>query len=113
ALTNLYQSNIRWNMPARLMVMALFGWAAGIIPAILDGTIRNNLVMHNTQWVPGHFHFYLLIGVLPMCLALMFHVMGRRSDEQAPPNSTADNLIGLAMLLVGGLTLAFSFLRGG
>lgn len=113
ALTNLYQSNIRWNLPSRLMILAMFGWAAGIVPAILDGTIRNNLVMHNTQWVPGHFHFYLLIGVLPMCLALMFHVMGRRSDEQVPPNSTADNLIGLAMLLVGGLTLAFSFLRGG
>ena len=54
ALANIYRSGIRWTMPARLMVLSLFGWAAGILPAILDGTIRNNLVLHNTQWVPGH-----------------------------------------------------------
>src|SRR5690606_12156302 len=71
------------------------------------------LVLHNTQWVPGHFHFYLLLAVIPMTLALMFHVTGRRSATQAPPNSRADNVVGFALLLVGGLTLAFSFLRGG
>src|SRR5690606_25998992 len=92
ALANLYQSNIRWNMPSRLMILSVFGWAAGIIPAIVDGTIRSNLVLHNTQWVPGHFHFYLLLAVIPMTLALMFHVTGRRSATQAPPNSRADNV---------------------
>src|SRR5690606_30748213 len=34
ALANLYQSNIRWNMPSRLMILSVFGWAAGIVPAI-------------------------------------------------------------------------------
>lgn len=113
ALANLYQSNIRWTMPSRLMILSLFGWAAGIIPAILDGTIRNNLVMHNTQWVPGHFHFYLLLAVLPMTLALMFHVIGSRNREQAPLDSGADKLVGFSVLLVGGLTLAFAFLHAG
>ena len=56
ALTNIYRSNMRWNLPSQLMILSLFGWAAGIWPAILDGTIRVNQVMHNTQWVPGHFH---------------------------------------------------------
>ncbi len=37
--------------------------------------------MHNTQWVPGHFHFYLLLGVLPMILALLYHVIGSRAPS--------------------------------
>ena len=110
ALTNLYRSNIRWTMPSRLMVLAVFGWAAGIVPAILDGTIRNNLVMHNTQWVPGHFHFYLLLGVLAMALALMFHVIGSRVN--APPDSRMDRA-GFPLYLFGGLIFVFAFLDAG
>ncbi len=110
ALTNLYGSGIRWSMPSRLMVLALFGWAAGIVPAILDGTIRNNMVMHNTQWVPGHFHFYLLIGVLAMALALMFHVVGSR--VHAPPDTGADRLA-FPTYLVGALTFVLAFLAAG
>ncbi len=110
ALTNIYRSNMRWTMPARLMILSMFGWAAGIIPAILDGTIRNNLVMHNTQWVPGHFHFYLLIGVLSMVLALLYHEIGRRAHEI--PNSSADKAL-FPVFLVGALVFVFGFLSGG
>jgi len=110
ALTNIYRSNMRWTLPSRLLILAMFGWAAGVVPAILDGTIRINQVMHNTQWVPGHFHFYLLLGVLPMALAVMFHVIGRRAGS--PPNSGADR-VGLPVYLIGGLIFAMAFLEAG
>ncbi len=110
ALTNIYRSNIRWTLPSRLLILSLFGWAAGIVPAILDGTIRINQVMHNTQWVPGHFHFYLLLGVLPMALALMFHVIGRRANM--PPNTGVDRL-GFPVYMIGGLIFVLSFLYAG
>ncbi len=110
ALTNIYRSNMRWTMPSRLLILSMFGWAAGIVPAILDGTIRINQVMHNTQWVPGHFHFYILLGVLPMALALMFHEIGRRA--YAPPDSGSDRL-GFPVFFIGGLIFVFSFLDAG
>ena len=110
ALTNIYRSNMRWTLPSRLLILSLFGWAAGIVPAILDGTIRINQVMHNTQWVPGHFHFYLLLGVLPMALALMFHVTGRRANM--PPNTGVDRL-GFPVYVIGGLIFVMSFLYAG
>jgi cytochrome c oxidase subunit 1 len=109
-LTNVYRSNIRWTMPSKLMVLSVFGWAAGIVPAILDGTIRVNQVMHNTQWVPGHFHFYLLLGVLPMALALMFHIIGSRS--YALPDSSVGK-VSFPVYLVGGLIFVFAFLDAG
>ena len=109
ALTNIYRSGLRWRMPAMLVVLAMFGWAAGIVPAVIDGTISVNRVMHNTLWVPGHFHFYLLLGVLPMLLAFMYHLIGERADS---PDSGGDRL-GLAVYLLGGLTFVFMFLAGG
>jgi cytochrome c oxidase subunit 1 len=109
-LTNIHRSGIRWKMPSMLAVLAVFGWAAGIVPAIIDGTIRVNMVMHNTQWVPGHFHFYLLLGVLPMILMLLYHVAG--SHAQAPRNTATDR-ISLLVYVVGGLAFCMVFLYAG
>lgn len=111
ALVNIHRSGIRWNMPARLLVLSMFGWMAGIVPAILDGTIAVNMVMHNTQWVPGHFHFYMLLGVLSMALAFMFHLIGQRHG-QVPPDSGGDRG-SLPLYLLGGLVFLFGFLSGG
>lgn len=109
-LTNIYRSNIRWKMPSRFAVLAMFGWAAGIVPAILDGTIRINTVMHNTQWVPGHFHFYLILGVLSMVLALLYHVIGSRA--QSADDATGDKL-GFPVYLIGALIFTLAFLDAG
>lgn len=73
-LVQIYRANVNWEAPAKFLVLGVFGWAAGVIPAIVDATINVNKVMHNTLWVPGHFHFYLLIGMLPMLLGFMLHV---------------------------------------
>ena len=107
ALTNVYRSGMRWSMPSRLLMLSMFGWAAGIVPAIIDGTIGVNRVMHNTQWVPGHFHFYLLLGVLPMVLALLYHVIGQRSPVRATDK------LSFPLYLLGGLIFVFAFLAGG
>ncbi len=77
ALVNIHRSGLKWDLPLRLMIFSLFGWVAGVIPAIIDGMVRVNLVMHNTQWVPGHFHFYLLLGLVPMLLGTMLYVCTR------------------------------------
>ncbi|HEY8011581.1 MAG TPA: cbb3-type cytochrome c oxidase subunit I [Rudaea sp.] len=109
ALTNVYRSGMRWTLPARLLMLSMFGWAAGIVPAIIDGTISVNEVMHNTQWVPGHFHFYLLLGVLPMVLALMYHLVGSRAQG---PDRAIDRL-SFPVYVIGGLVFVFAFLAAG
>lgn len=108
ALTYVHRSGIRWSMPAMLVMLSMFGWAAGIVPAIIDGTISVNRVMHNTMWVPGHFHFYLLLGVLPMVLAFMYHLVDGRTRIDG-----AVNRLGFAVYVFGGLVFAFAFLAAG
>ena len=62
---------------------ATAGWAIGVIPAIADGTIEVNSFMHNTQSVSGHFHTYLLLGMIAMFLG--FLTSTPRSIEQTCP----------------------------
>ncbi len=109
ALTNIHRSSMRWRIPSMLLILSMFGWAAGIVPAIIDGTISVNHVMHNTLWVPGHFHFYLLLGVLPMQFAFMYHLIGKGADRSV----RASDRLGFWMYLTGGLAFVFMFLAGG
>ena len=53
ALTLVHRSGIKWDMTSGLLFASIFGWSVGIVPAIIDGVIAVNQVMHNTMWVPG------------------------------------------------------------
>lgn len=101
-----YRSGIRWDAASSLLVLSLFGWAAGIIPAVIDGMIHVNLVMHNTLWVPGHFHFYLLLGVLPMVLGFASYLCANGEQGRT-------GLLGVAVYATGGTLLCLSLLVSG
>lgn len=108
ALVNIHRSGLKWDLPVRLLVFSLFGWAVGVVPAILDGMLRINLVMHNTQWVPGHFHFYLLLGLLPMLLGSMYYATTRGAWSE-----TAVDRISFWTYGVAGITFCLIFLSAG
>jgi cytochrome c oxidase subunit 1 len=102
----IYRSNIKWDATSSLLVMSLFGWSAGVVPAIVDGMIHVNKIMHNTLWVPGHFHFYLLLGLLPMVLGFCFYLV---SNGRQGVRSFILPLIYCS----GSLALCLSFLFSG
>lgn len=106
ALLVIYRSGMRWDAASSLLVLGLFGWAAGIVPAVIDGMLQVNLVMHNTLWVPGHFHFYLLLGVLPMVLGFASYLCS--NGEQGRTGR-----LGVSVYAVGGILLCLSFLVSG
>jgi cytochrome c oxidase subunit 1 len=108
ALVNIHRSGLEWDLPLRLIIFSLFGWAAGIIPAIIDGVIRVNLVMHNTQWVPGHFHFYLLLGLVPMLLGTLFYACTRGQWTETTLDRVSFWTFGAA-----GAVFCFVFLAAG
>jgi len=108
ALTNIHRSGLEWDLPLRLILFSLFGWAAGVIPAIIDGVIRVNLVMHNTQWVPGHFHFYLLLGLVPMLLGSLLYACTRGQWKETALDRASFWTFGVA-----GAVFCFAFLVAG
>lgn len=64
-------SGMKWDLASSLLVLSVAGWSLGSIPASIDGMITVNKVMHNTMWVPGHFHTYLLLGEVAMAFGFM------------------------------------------
>jgi cytochrome c oxidase subunit I len=105
ALTNVYRSGLRWNTAAGLVFIGAAGWAIGVIPAIADGTIEVNSFMHNTQWVPGHFHTYLLLGTIAMFLGFLTYLTPRGNSMWAPT--------GFWLYVVGGTIFVLAFLTAG
>ena len=108
-LVSLNRSGIRWDLASALLVTGVFGWTAGTIPAIIDAIIVVNRVMHNTLWVPGHFHFYLLIGEMAMAFGFMAWLTRARATE----GLSGTGYWGLLAYLVGGIGVSVTFLVGG
>lgn len=108
ALLLVYRSDIEWKAPARWLMLSMFGWSAGVIPAIVDGTIQFNKVMHNTMWVPGHFHLYLLVGFLPMVIGFSLHVF----RGKVPLNDATERLI-FWLYSAAAIVFCMAFLIGG
>ena len=50
-----------------------------------DSTIAVNQLLHNTLWVPAHFHTYMALGVMFFLIGAVYHLMptltGRRMNE--------------------------------
>lgn len=105
ALTNVYRSGIKWTVASGLVFVGVAGWAIGVIPAIADGTIEVNSFMHNTQWVPGHFHTYLLLGMVAMFFGFMTYIVPRTMGALLP--------FGFWLYVGGGSVFVLSFLAAG
>ncbi|MGI9383131.1 MAG: cbb3-type cytochrome c oxidase subunit I [Methyloligellaceae bacterium] len=105
----LYGANVKWDLPLALLVLGVFGWAGGAVPAVIDGIVVVNKIMHNTMWVPGHFHFYLLLGVVAMAFGFMMWL------ARSTPNEGLQGAAGLLLwcYVLGGMGLVGTFLVAG
>jgi len=107
-LANVHRSGLRWNLASGLLFLSVLGWATGVVPAVIDATIVVNKVMHNTMWVPGHFHTYLLLGVVAMILGFMAWL-----DEAAARGDSALDRAAFWVFAVGGFGFTALFLLSG
>lgn len=81
----------------------------GGFAAVVDSTIRVNLIFHNTLWVPAHFHTYLLFGVFPLFLGFVYDFLNGQNDVPRDWIS----IIGLWIMVIGGLGFLLAFYLGG
>ena len=107
ALTIVHRSGIKWDIVSGLLFLSMFGWAVGVIPAVIDGTIAVNHIMHNTMWVPGHFHLYLIVGLVAMLFGFMYYLANQGNTGKA-----IDKLA-FWMFAIAGFSFSLSFLISG
>ena len=82
AMALMYGSGLRWTVTTVLMALGLWGWVIGGFGAVLDSTIPVNQVMHNTMWVPAHFHTYFVLGAVAFAWAYLAHLVTVLSGER-------------------------------
>ena len=107
-LASVHRSGMRWNVTTSLLFLSIMGWSVGVIPAVVDGTIAINRVMHNTLWVPGHVHIYMTLGVVAMLFGFMYFLV----LSTGASDNTLDRA-GVWIYTVGALGFALAFLAGG
>ena len=105
ALMLVWRSGMKWTLGAVFMYAGLMGWVVGGIGAEIDASVPFNVHLHNTLWVPAHFHTYLVGGCLLFVVGWLFLYVEARSDRRT--GAAMRWLVGL--LTFGGMSV---FLAG-
>lgn len=78
----LYHSKIKWGITPLMFLLGTAGWAIGGFAALVNSTIAVNKILHNTLWVPAHFHTYTLMGIALFILGFLFYLFPAKKNEQ-------------------------------
>ena len=109
-LVSVYRTPIKWSLTNLLFFLGVAGWVVGGVGAVIDATISNNFVLHNTLWVPAHFHTYNAMGNVLFSLAF-FHWF---SVEASGDGKSETSLrLKLSLLVIGGVGFLAAFYIGG
>lgn len=99
-----------WSFSSLLLFISTAMWTIGGIAALLDATIPVNFQMHNTLWVPAHFHTYYFTGAATMMMAFMWTLACEASGFAE--HRWMKNVL-LPMLILGGSGFLLMFYLGG
>ncbi|MCE7868852.1 cbb3-type cytochrome c oxidase subunit I [bacterium CPR1] len=109
-LALVHGSPMRWNLASSLLFLGTMGWAIGGVGAVLDSTIALNTVLHNTLWVPAHFHTYYVMGCVLMLMGAAYHLVNQKANL---PDATNLTRAVMAFLLIGGYGFLLNFYLAG
>lgn len=80
----IWRSKMKWALGSIFMYAGLTGWIVGGVGGLLDASIPFNVRLHNTLWVPAHFHTYLLGSSILFAIGWVFLLLEERSKKQTP-----------------------------
>lgn len=98
---------VKLSMPLKFMLVGVTGFALGGGSGLLQANFAVNVVMHNTQWVPGfHIHQMLLTGLSSVLFAAIYALLPMLTGT----GLKSDRLSNLHLWLwtIGGIGMAFS-----
>ncbi len=105
-----YRTKINWSLPNLLFFIGIAGWVIGGLGAVIDATISNNIVLHNTLWVPAHFHTYNAMGNVLFSLGFFSWFSNQFNQNTGTQKYTK---LTLAILIIGGVGFLLAFYIGG
>lgn len=109
SLSYFFRSGTKWTVPSILVITGFFGWVFGGIGGVIDASIPVNNLMHNTLWVPAHFHTYYFVGVTAFIWAYLFYVI----DELSGVHEWASSRIAAWLYGAAGVGFVLMFFLSG
>lgn len=109
-ITIVYKKQVKWSLTNLLFFIGVTGWVIGGIGAVIDATVSNNIILHNTLWVPAHFHTYNAMGNVLFSVAFFIWYANEftKASDVVKSNTTT-----IALLLLGGFGFVLMFYFGG
>jgi cytochrome c oxidase subunit 1 len=105
-----YRTKIKWSLTNLLFFIGIAGWVIGGLGAVIDATISNNVVLHNTLWVPAHFHTYNAMGNVLFSIGFFYWFSTQSVQNFKMEKYTK---LSLAILLIGGIGFLLAFYFAG
>lgn len=105
-----YKIKIKWSLTNLLFFIGIAGWIIGGLGAVIDATISNNVVLHNTLWVPAHFHTYNAMGNVLFSVAFFYWFSTQFTEKVSTGKFTK---LALSLLLIGGTGFLLAFYISG
>ncbi len=98
---------LKISMPMKFMLGGMTGFALGGASGLLQANFAVNVIMHNTQWVPGfHVHQMLLTGLSNVLFAAIYALLPMLTGTGLK-NEKLSNLH-FWFWMIGGVGMAFS-----
>lgn len=104
----MYKVGIKLRPAFIFLLIGILGWGIGCFGGLIDATISANFYLHNTLWVPGHFHTYYIFGVL-FIVAGFIYSMAEHTDNSVVLRGT----VAYSLLLIGAIGLISMFYVSG
>lgn len=103
-------SRYRWSLTSVLFFLGFVGWTIGGVGAVIDSAIPLNFHLHNTLWVPAHFHSYMLMGTALWVMGFVSYLLERSSGRIAGRRVT---IVGVGGMVLGGYGLLYAWYFSG
>lgn len=99
-------ANVSWNV---ITAFTVTSWAGSIfagVTGISNATISVDAIVHNTDWIVGHFHAMILLGIVPAAMAVLYFMIPMMSGRSWYSIKMAwihfwGYLIGSILLIIG------------
>jgi cytochrome c oxidase subunit 1 len=98
---------LKMSMPLKFMLGGIMGFALGGGSGLLQANYAMNLIMHNTQWVPGfHVHQMLLTGLSSIIFAAIYALLPMLTGTGLKSEKLSN--LHFWLWIIGGVGMAFS-----
>ncbi|MBX2930777.1 MAG: cbb3-type cytochrome c oxidase subunit I [Chitinophagaceae bacterium] len=108
-IAQVYHAKMKWSIIPLMFLFGMAGWAIGGFAAVVDSTIALNSSLHNTLWVPAHFHTYMLMGVVLFILGFLYYLFSGNNKEEKDSFGNA----GFWIFVLGSYGFLLMFYLGG